>query len=223
MMDSSMEEPFQLKDFDFTKHLEDNFSGRSKEGLLVDLSVGSIVYQLYLASKYFKEIIVLKVRDRDVTEMKTLVDTGKLHVQEEGNSDHFYNKDEKWKSSIQSVLKCDLEKENMTEPITLPPADAVISAGLLDVISKEEKNYIRYLRKFSRLLKPGGHLLLFGALNSTRMKVGEEKLNVLKYNEDFVRKALTGEGFIIENQMKTFETPLTYSESMLFIAAHKQK
>ncbi|KAG8544021.1 hypothetical protein GDO81_023218 [Engystomops pustulosus] len=195
-----------------------NYHG--KKDLLIDLSIGSQVDYLSSASKYFKDTVILKVRDRDFMEMKTLVDTGKPYVQKEGNSEY---KDEKQKPAIQSVLKSDLKKENMTEPITLPPADAVISAGLLDVISKDEKDYIRYLRKFSRLLKTGGHLLLFGALNATYIKVGEEKLNVLKYNEDFVRKALTGEGFTIQDQIKTVENSLTNSESMIFIACYKKK
>ncbi|XP_071969425.1 phenylethanolamine N-methyltransferase-like [Engystomops pustulosus] len=214
MMDSSMQEPFQLYDFDFKKHLEDYFSGHGKEGLFIDLSVGSLVDHLSTANKYFKDIIVLKARERDFKDMKILVDTGKLHVEKEGNCDH-------GKPTIQSLLKIDPEKENMTEPKTLPPADVVFTAGLLDVISKDEKNFLKLVRKIRKSLKLGGHLLLFGTINVTHMKVGEEKLNVFNYNEDFVRKALTKEKFIIEDQMKTVETP--HVKSVIFLTAHKQK
>ncbi|KAG8543342.1 hypothetical protein GDO81_024881 [Engystomops pustulosus] len=187
--------------------------GHGKEGLLIDLSIGCLVDHLYTANKYFKDIIVLKARERDFKDMKILVDTGKLHVQKEGNSDH-------GKPTIQSLLKIDPEKENMTQPKTLPPADAVISAGLLDVISKDEKDYKRYLRKFLRLLKTGGHLLLFGALNATYIKVGEEKLNVFKYTEDFVRKALTAENFIIED-LTTVDT--SHVKRVICITANKEE
>ncbi|KAG8582522.1 hypothetical protein GDO81_008086 [Engystomops pustulosus] len=214
MMDSSIQEPFQLYDFDFKKYLENIFSGHDNEGLLIDLSIGCLVDHLSTANKYFKDIIVLKAREKDFKDMKILVDTGKLHVQKEGNSDH-------GKPTIQSLLKIDPEKENMTEPKTLPPANVVFTAGLLDVHSKDEKNFLKLVRKISKSIKLGGHLLLFGVINATYMKVGDEKLNVFNYNEDFVRKVLTKEKFIIEDQMKTVETP--HVKSVIFITAHKQK
>ncbi|KAG8538653.1 hypothetical protein GDO81_022264 [Engystomops pustulosus] len=140
--------------------------------------------------------------------MKILVDTGKIYVQEEGSSDH-------GKPTIQSLLKIDPEKENMTEPKTLPPADVVFIAGLLDVISKDEKDFLKLLRKISRFLKPKGRIILIGDLNAIYIKVGEEKLKVLKHNEDFVSKALIGEKFIIEDQMTV--------KSVICITAHKEK
>ncbi|XP_069805060.1 phenylethanolamine N-methyltransferase-like [Dendropsophus ebraccatus] len=114
----------------------------------------------------------------------------------------------------------------MTDPIVLPPADCIISFWLLEVISKDQGDYIRYLRKFSRLLKPGGHLILLGALDMTYYTVGKDKLYAFTYNEDFARRALVGEGFVIDDCVVKKSAAVSYLvdyKAIIFIAAHKEK
>ncbi|XP_075696806.1 nicotinamide N-methyltransferase-like [Rhinoderma darwinii] len=209
--------------------------GHINGDILIDLSVGSFIHHLYSASEFFKNIIVLKANNRCIMELKRWVDerTGAFYwghtstlLKERENSDHFEDKEEKLRSAIQHVVKCDLEKENMTEPLVLPPADCVISVWLLDAISKDQDDYIRYLRKFSRLLNPAGHLLLIGVLDATYYTVGKYKFYSFTYDEDFARKALVGEGFIIDYcnvQERTAVSDITDYKAMIFIAAHKEK
>ncbi|XP_075696713.1 nicotinamide N-methyltransferase-like [Rhinoderma darwinii] len=205
-----------------------------KVDILIDLSLGSFVHHLYSACEFFKNIIVLKVNNRCIMELKRWVDertgafywghTSTLLQEKEENSDQFQDQEAKLRSAIQHIVKYDLEKENMTEPLVLPPADCVISAGLLDVISKDQDDYIRYLRKFSRLLKSGGHLIIMGGLNTTYFQVGKDKFHVFTYDEDFVRKVLVGEGFIIDYcnvEERTAVSDLIDHKSIIFIAAHK--
>ncbi|XP_069802680.1 nicotinamide N-methyltransferase-like [Dendropsophus ebraccatus] len=183
--------------------------GHIKGDVLIDLSIGSLVHYLYAASGFFKHIIVLKASDRCILELKRWLDsrTGafhwghatKIHVEMEGNSGQLQDKEGKVKEAAQHVVKCHLDKENMTDPIVLPLADCIISWGFLDSISKDQNDYIRYLRKISRLLKPGGHLLLIGCLDVTYYTVGKDKIRALIYDEDFVRKALAGEEFVIDD------------------------
>ncbi|XP_056400167.1 indolethylamine N-methyltransferase-like [Hyla sarda] len=210
--------------------------GHINGDVLLDLSAGSFVHQLYAACEFFQHIIVLKASDRCIMELKRWLNTRtgafdwghatKLHGEIEGNSDRFQEKEEKVRSTIPHVMKCDLEKENMTDPIVLPPADCIISAVLLDAICKNQDDYRRYLRKFSRMLKPGGHLLLLGALGTTYYTVGKEKLHAFTYDEDFARKALAGEGFVIDNckvKKRTNVSDLMDYKAVIFIAAHKEK
>ncbi|XP_075135009.1 nicotinamide N-methyltransferase-like [Leptodactylus fuscus] len=211
-------------------------AGHIKGDILLDLSIGSLIHHLYSACECFKDIIVLKVKDRCILEMKRWVDkrTGafhwghaaKHHVDIEGKSHQLEDKEVKVRSSMQHVVKCDLEKENMTEPIVLPPTDCIISAWLLDAISKDQDDYIRYLRKFSRLLKPGGHFLLIGSLGMTYYTVGKDKFHVFRYDKDFTRKALEGEGFIMDEckvHKRTAVSDLTDYKAVIFIVAHKEK
>ncbi|KAM3921591.1 nicotinamide N-methyltransferase-like [Leptodactylus fuscus] len=211
-------------------------AGHIKGDILLDLSIGSLVHHLYSACECFKDIIVLKDKDRCILELKRWVDkrTGafhwghaaKLHVDLEGKSHELEDKEVKVRSAIQHVLKCNFENKNMIEPIVLPPADCIISFGLLEAISKGQDDYIRYLRKFSRLLKPGGHFILFGCLGMTYITVGKEKFHILSYDEEFARKALEGEDFIIDDckvQKRTAVSDLTDYEGIIFIVAHKEK
>ncbi|XP_069803868.1 indolethylamine N-methyltransferase-like [Dendropsophus ebraccatus] len=208
--------------------------GHIKGDILIDLSFGSFVHHLYAASEFFKHIIVLKVSDRCILELKRWLDsrTGafdwghatQLHVDIYGSSDELEDKEGKVRSAAQHIIKCNPEKENMTHPIVLPPADCIISAWFLNSISKDQDDYIRYLRKISGLLKPGGHLLLIGALEITYYTVGKDKFCALTYDEDFARKALVGEGFVIDDckiRKRTAVSDLSDYKAFIFIAAHK--
>ncbi|XP_075185362.1 nicotinamide N-methyltransferase-like [Anomaloglossus baeobatrachus] len=210
--------------------------GHIKGDVLIDLSNGSLVHQLYAACDYFKNIIVLKVRDRCIMELKRWVDarTGafhwghavKLHADAEEESEKFKEKEEKMRTALQHVVKCNLKKENMMDPMVIPPADCIISAWLLDVISKDQEGYVRYLRKFSRLLKPGGHIILIGCLDATFFIVGKDNMHLVTYNEDFVKKALVGEGFVIDRcevMKRTVKSDLVDHKGVIFVVAHKDK
>ncbi|XP_069802678.1 nicotinamide N-methyltransferase-like [Dendropsophus ebraccatus] len=219
-----------------------------KGDVLIDLSLGSMVHHLYAASDFFKHIIVLKLsraaeriqldarllgRASGIPGAVSVRHTGcagnerrRRADTENGLSDELQDKEGKVRSAVQHVVKCDLQKENMTDPIVLPPADCIISFWLLEAVSKDQEDYIRYLRKFSGLRKPGGHLILFGGLDITYYTVGKDRIRALGYNEEFVRKALAGEGFVIDNcniKKRTNTSDLTDYKGMIFIAAHREK
>ncbi|XP_056398632.1 indolethylamine N-methyltransferase-like isoform X2 [Hyla sarda] len=211
-------------------------TGHINGDVLIDLSLGSLVQHLYAPSDFFQHIIILKVSDRCIMELKRWLDTrtgafdwghaAKLHGEIQGNSDDFQDKEGKVRLAAKHVMKCDLEKENMTDPIVLPPADCIISAWLLDVVCKDQDDYRRYLRKFSRMLKPQGHIILIGSLNMTYYTVGKDKFHAFTYDEDFARKALIGEGFVIDNckvKKRTAVSDLIDYKAVIIIAAHKEK
>ncbi|XP_063798070.1 nicotinamide N-methyltransferase-like [Pseudophryne corroboree] len=143
----------------------------------------------------------------------------------EGNSDQCQDKDMTLKTAITKTVKCNINNENLTDLEVLPPADCVISVCMLDTISKDQADYIKNLRNFIKLLKPEGYLILVGCLNTTYMKIGQDKIHVFKYDENFAKKVLTGEGFIIDHcaiHKRTVESDLIDYKALLFIAAHRQ-
>ncbi|XP_056400736.1 nicotinamide N-methyltransferase-like [Hyla sarda] len=210
--------------------------GHIKGDLMIDLSTGSMIHYLLPSCEFFKRILVLKVKDRCILELKRWLDTrtgafnwghaAKLHVDIAGNSDQLQDTEEKLKSAVEHVVKCNLAKENMTDPIVLPPADCIISAWLLDNVCKNQDDYIRYLRKMSKLLKPGGHLILIGCLEISYYTVGKDKLHAFSYDEDFARKALGEVGFVIDDckvKKRKAQSDLADYKAIIFIAAHKVK
>ncbi|XP_073513292.1 indolethylamine N-methyltransferase-like [Phyllobates terribilis] len=258
-MDSCTYKLYHKDGFDSRKYLESYFSDKADmvfgedfltfpiqnliktftEGhingdILVDLSPGPMIHHLFAASEFFKHIIVLKVRDRCIMELKKWADshTGafdwghvtKLHI-DIGSSDMFQDKEGKVRSALQHVLKCNLEKDNMMDPMVLPLADCIISAWLLDFICKDQDDYMGYIRKFSRMLKPGGHFIIIGCLDTTYITVGKDKVHHFKYNEDFARKALADEDFVIDCckvKKRTAESDLIDYKGIIYIAARKK-
>ncbi|XP_069804706.1 indolethylamine N-methyltransferase-like [Dendropsophus ebraccatus] len=210
--------------------------GHIKGDVLIDLSIGSLIHHLYAPSEFFKNIIILKVKDRCILELKRWLNTRtgafewghatKIHIDIEGKSAELQDKEGKVREAAQHVAKCDLNKQNIMDPVVLPPADCIISVCFLEVISKDQDDYVRYIRKFSGLLKPGGHLILLGCMNMTYFKVGNDRIHAFTYDEEFVREALVGEGFVIDDcnvKKRTAVSDLTDFKAVIFIAAHKEK
>ncbi|XP_063797907.1 nicotinamide N-methyltransferase-like [Pseudophryne corroboree] len=209
--------------------------GHIKGDLLIDISIGSFIHLLYTASGYFNQILVLKVSEQCIMELNKWINTRTgafdwSHIMEyikclEGNSDQCQDKDMTLKTAITKIMKCDIDNENLTDPEVFPPADCVISAWLLEFISKDEDDYINNFRKFVKLLKPEGYLILIGALNTTYGMIGQDKIHVFKYDEKFARKVLTNEGFVTDHcavHKKTAVSDLSDYEAFMFITAHRK-
>ncbi|XP_063797898.1 nicotinamide N-methyltransferase-like [Pseudophryne corroboree] len=209
--------------------------GHIKGDLLIDISAGSFIHHLYTASGFFKKILVLKCSEQCIMELNRWINTRTgafdwSHIMAyikslEGNSDLCQDKDMTLKTAITKTMKCNIGKENLTDPEVLPPADCVISMFMLDAISKDQAGYIKNLRNFIKLLKPEGYLILVGCLNATYGMVGQDKIHMCKYDENFVRKVFTSEGLIIDHcavHKRTSVSDLCDYEAILFITAHRE-
>ncbi|XP_063797879.1 nicotinamide N-methyltransferase-like [Pseudophryne corroboree] len=209
--------------------------GHIKGDLLIDISNGAFIHHLYTASEFFKQILVLKCAEKCIMELNRWINkrTGAFdwsHIfayfkVTEGNSDQCESTDTTLKKAIAEILKCDFNKENLAEPKVLTPSDCVITAWLLELISKDKDDYKKYFRKFVKLLKPAGNLILVGTLNTTYMMIGQDKIHMLKYDESFIRNFLSNEGFIIDHwaiQKKTSLSNLCDYEALFVITAHRE-
>ncbi|XP_068102613.1 indolethylamine N-methyltransferase-like [Hyperolius riggenbachi] len=211
-------------------------SGIVKGDVLIDISSGSLIHHLYSACDVFKDIILLKLNERCTMETSRWKDTrtgaftwahASSHAAKlEGKSAEIQDKDEQLKTSISHVISCDFENENITYPVVLPLADCVTSLLILDFISNNEDKYIKNLEKISKLLRPGGHVIIGALLNASYFLVAGEKFHILKYDESFVKAALSKLGFVIDYcavQRRRDDSKLTDYKAVMFIAAFKTK
>ncbi|XP_068102596.1 nicotinamide N-methyltransferase-like [Hyperolius riggenbachi] len=211
-------------------------SGFVKGDVLIDVSISSLIHHLYSACDIFKDIIILKLNEKCNMETSKWKDTRtgamewkhtSAHATKlEGKSTQTEDKDKQLKTAISHVVACDFENENITHPVVLPLADCITSVLLVDVISTDEDDYMRNLEKISKLLRPGGHLMLMAALNTTYFTAGEHRCHILTFDESFVKNALQKLGFVIDYcavQRKRNESTLTDYEAFMFIAACKTK
>ncbi|XP_068102599.1 indolethylamine N-methyltransferase-like [Hyperolius riggenbachi] len=211
-------------------------SGFVKGDVLIDLSVGSLIHHLYSVCDIFKDIIILKLNEKCNMETSKWKDTrtgafnwthASAHATKlEGRSAQTQDKDEQLKTAISHVISCDFDNENITYPVVLPLADCVTCVGIMEAISKDEDDYMGNLEKISKLLRPGGHLILVGLLNASYLMVGEEKFHVFEFDEIFMKNALRKLGFVADYcavQRKSNASSLSDYKAMMFISACKAK
>ncbi|KAM5163553.1 indolethylamine N-methyltransferase-like [Mantella aurantiaca] len=211
-------------------------SSRVAGKTLIDISVGSFIHHLYSASNFFQDIVVLKSSEKCIMELSRWLHdrtgaydwthTSVAAAELEGNRDQHQEKESRLKSSIKQILKCDFEEENITSPVELPLADCVISVWILNVISKNEDEYLRNLEKILKLLKPGGHMLLISAIDTTYFTAGGERLHIFTHDESFVKNALSKLGLVIDYsavQRRCNISDLTDYKASMFTVAHKEE
>ncbi|KAM5163577.1 indolethylamine N-methyltransferase-like [Mantella aurantiaca] len=209
-------------------------SRRVAGNTLIDISLGSFIHQLYSASNYFQDIIVLKTNEKCIMEQSRWLHdrtgaydwthTSSTAAELEGDRDQLQEKECRLKSSIKQILKCDFEQENITSPVELPLADCVISVWMLESISKNKDEYIRNLEKILKLLKPGGQFLLFSFTEGTYFTAGGQRFYGFTQDEDFVKNTLSKLGLVIDYcavQRRRNVSNLTDYKSSMFTVAIK--
>lgn len=104
-------------------------------------------------------------------------------------------KEAKLRGKVKRVLKCDVTKANPAAPVSLPPADCVLSAYCLEAACPDLPAFHRALRGIAGLVRPGGHLVLLTSLSTTYYGVGEQVFSCLRLDEAAVLEAVEGAGF----------------------------
>ncbi|MEE6484638.1 hypothetical protein FKM82_013955 [Ascaphus truei] len=132
---------------------------------LIDLSIGTSIFQLLTASDYFKEIIMLESSDVSIREIEKwlkkepgAVDRSHAAMfvcELEGKSDGWEEKEEKLRRAIKRVVKCDFTKANPLDPVVVPQADVLISVWYLEAASKDHNSYLSNLKK-NVIISEGG-------------------------------------------------------------------
>ncbi|XP_040182232.1 indolethylamine N-methyltransferase-like [Rana temporaria] len=209
-------------------------TGRIKGTFLIDISLGSFIHHLFSASNFFKKIVLLKFQERCIMELNRWLHdrtgaydwshTSSVAAELEGTRDQLQEKEMRLRSSIMQILKCDFEQENITSPVLLPLADCIISALILEKISKNEDEYMKNLEKIIKLLKPGGQLIHTGSLDATYWTAGTERFHSFKYNEEFVKNAFGKVGLVIDYcavQRRSNVSDLTDYKAVIFIVGRK--
>ncbi|CAN2390503.1 hypothetical protein PRIEUP_LOCUS540, partial [Pristimantis euphronides] len=95
------------------------------------------------------------------------------------------NKEEKLKNFIKQTMQIYLQNVNLTDLELLEQVDCIITAWLLDVVSRDQNDYIKHFQRIIKFLKPGGLLIVIGCLNATYYKAGEDKYHFFTYDESF--------------------------------------
>ncbi|XP_053545705.1 nicotinamide N-methyltransferase-like [Bombina bombina] len=196
------------------------------------MQIGSCIFTLIPISEFFNDITVLEFNDVCIEELEKWKNTHddtfdwshtfKFIAELEGKGEEWKTRQETLKTSIKRILKCDLTKENLTDPVTLPKVDCIFLGWLLESICKDRDDFFRSLKKISMWLKPGGHLILLVVLNASFVTIGEHRFHLLNLDEEFIRKALRDTGYVIETiemvERKSKHEAISYDHQALLTA-----
>uniref|UniRef100_A0ACB8EYG4 Uncharacterized protein n=1 Tax=Sphaerodactylus townsendi TaxID=933632 RepID=A0ACB8EYG4_9SAUR len=198
-----------------TPHLLGGLQGDT----LIDIGSGPTIYQYLSACEYFREIVATDYTDQNREEMQRWLkkEPGafdwspvvKYVCELEGNrpavkrlgqlgGEEWTQKEEKVRRAVKQVLKCDVTEPNPLAPLSLPPADCVLSTLCLEGACKDLPTFCSALKNISSLLRSGGHLVLLAILEETFYMVGQRRFSCLYLDQKSVEEAVKEAGFDIE-------------------------
>ncbi|XP_072282741.1 indolethylamine N-methyltransferase-like isoform X2 [Pyxicephalus adspersus] len=173
--------------------------------VLIDIGTGPTIYQLLSACESFPYIFASDFTDQNRQEFEKWLKNDpeafdwseivKTVCEIEGKSDKWEEKQDRLRSRIQKVLKCDVNKSNPLDPVEIPPADCLITSLCLETACKDLDAYYSAIRNITKLLRPGGHLVVIGALGNTYYRVQQKDFFCLSLREDTVINAITQAGY----------------------------
>ncbi|XP_070539562.1 nicotinamide N-methyltransferase-like [Ptychodera flava] len=119
--------------------------------------------------------------------------------------------------SIKDIIHCDVLKSNPLEPKVFEPFDAIVTSYCLESACPDRESFKVSMKNIINLLKPGGILMMFAALNESFYLIGEKRFYNLELDETFVKEAVVESGcHIVSSEVFNFQTT-----TLLFVAAIK--
>lgn len=180
-------------------------AGEHKGRMLIDVGSGPTIHSVLSACQHYDEIVLSDFSDSNRGEIEKWLENqvGCLdwkpvlqHVCEmEGKSQS--DLEAALKQRVKKVLKCDVRLENPFCPHTLEQADCVITSLCLEAACKDIHSYCHALHGLTKLLHPGGLLIMVGVLGETFYKVNEQLFSCLKLSKHDIEEAFQGSGLSI--------------------------
>ncbi|XP_059852996.1 phenylethanolamine N-methyltransferase [Delphinus delphis] len=126
----------------------------------------------------------------------------------EGKGESCQEKECQLRARVKRILPIDVHQPQPLGAGSLAPlpADALVSTFCLEAVSPDLASFQRALDHITTLLRPGGHLLLIGALEESWYLAGEARLAVVPVREEEVREALVRSGYEVRD-LRTYIMP----------------
>ncbi|XP_078541528.1 indolethylamine N-methyltransferase-like [Lissotriton helveticus] len=222
----------------FSYYVKSLSSGDVKGDSLIGLCFGPFLFFTLPLCDYFNEITFACPDDKSTQETQKWLtnepdamdwsDAVRMVCEIQGCGETWIEKQEILKIKVKRVLKYDASSCEPFSPVIHPRADCLLLACALEGLVTDKKSYCDALKNVSSLLKPGGHLIMIVALETTFYMCGDFKFPLLCIDADFLKDAVTGAGYEIEEDhiyRREFESlyDVTDYKYFAFIKACKQK
>ncbi|XP_068130590.1 indolethylamine N-methyltransferase-like [Hyperolius riggenbachi] len=181
--------------------------GVLKGSKLLDLSVGSSVFQLFPVVDIYKEIYMVEFTESNIDHLKLWLDkdekatdwtfAAKRACQLEGNRQDWKVKEDQVRQAVQQVVKWENHHTTPIDPKLVPEVDCLLVMYILSVCKTKEE-FKSCLKNAASRLKVEGQLVLFSPINMSYYKVGQQKFFALTMDEKTLQELVMSVGFIIE-------------------------
>lgn len=124
------------------------------------------------------------------------------------HSESWQEKEWQLRARVKRVLPVDVHQPLPLGAGSLAPlpADALVSTFCLEAVSPDLAGFQRALDHITTLLRPGGHLLLIGALEESWYLAGDVRLVVVPVCEEEVMGSLVHSGYEVRD-LRTYTMP----------------
>nr|XP_025715165.1 phenylethanolamine N-methyltransferase [Callorhinus ursinus] len=185
---------------------------------LIDIGSGPTIYQLLSACTHFEDITLTDFLEVNRQELGLWLreepgafdwSTYSQHVcLIEGKGESWQEKERQLRAKVKRVLPIDVHQPQPLGAGSLAPlpADALVSTFCLEAVSPDLPSFQRALDHITTLLRPGGHLVLIGALEESWYLAGEARLVVVPVCKEEVMAALVRSGYEVRD-LRTYVMP----------------
>ncbi|XP_063281527.1 phenylethanolamine N-methyltransferase [Pelobates fuscus] len=213
-------------------------SGEIGGQLMVDIGTGPTVYQLLSAFELFKEVVLTDYLEVNREEIRKWLrgeagtfDWGPYikHVCNiEGKGEPWEEKQNRLRARVSKVIPVDIHQPcPLGKELGPGSIDTLVSSFCLEACSPDYGAFKKALGNITRLLKPGGHFLMIGALEESFYLAGEAKLSVVSLTEEMTKKALCDAGYKIRDfrayvMPQSMRTDVDDTKGIFFAWAQKE-
>ncbi|XP_053728184.1 phenylethanolamine N-methyltransferase-like [Synchiropus splendidus] len=183
--------------------------GDIKGGVLLDVGSGPTLYQLMAACEIFDKVIMSDFLEANRHELRNwLENNGKCSLDwspffkyacklEGREASAWEEKAARLREVVKDIVHADVHLPQPVSPDVLPPegADCIVSCFCVDAASLNMATYSRNLGHVVSQLKPGGHLLIKGAVGMTYWCGGPKaKMPMFPFTEAQICQILSENG-----------------------------
>ncbi|KAG7315800.1 hypothetical protein KOW79_020666 [Hemibagrus wyckioides] len=181
-------------------------TGEYKGRKLIEVGSGPTIHTVISACQHYHELVLSDFVDGNREEIKKWINNEEgcfdwkpiIEYVCELDGKSSSDVEVKLRQKIKQVLKCNVLLENPFHPESIEPADCVITSLCLEAACKDMQLYTDALCGVTKLLRPGGVLVMVGVLGETFYRVDEIHFSCLRLSKENIEDVVSKLGFTVQ-------------------------
>ncbi|XP_071079767.1 indolethylamine N-methyltransferase-like [Haliotis cracherodii] len=192
--------------FGLTQFHEAFASGNIKGRQLLDFGTGPTIHSIISSSQHCESILLAEFSLKNRDTLKQWHNGELKHsfakfidcvLKLERKEDSVSNREASMREKVSGIIPCDIRNENPFAPCFIPAADIITSSLCMESVVLSIPEYESYSARLASVLRPGGHLVLFGCVGGTFYTVGSSRFSSFGMTSSELQAAWTKAGLEI--------------------------